>query len=121
MNNPNRLLIIASIQSFIYTSMPSVLSEARKYNLREEDIDFFFDWVINQILVDIFGLRVIHHYRHDVFICMYNELQYDLLPIFKRSVNIHDLRTLKGCEVKTLVNGFDLFITRRIKQYANYI
>ena len=109
----NKILVIADIEPFIFNTLNSVKFVGIKYNLKDDELDYFFDWVINQILEDSFEMKVIHHYRHDIYKCIYSELAFNLNESFARSINIYDLRTLKGDSVKTLVNGRDLFITRR--------
>lgn len=113
MLNQTRILIISDIESFIINSMPKVLDVAKEYNINTNEIDYFFDWAVNQLLVEFFGMKVIHHYRHDIYLIMYKDLYHDLYSSFKRCVNLYDLEMLKSCYVKTLVNGRDLFITRR--------
>lgn len=113
MFNQTRILIISDIETFIITMMPQVLDKAVEYHVNNNEIDYFFDWAINQILVEFYGMKVIHHYRHDIYLIIYKDLVHNLLTSFKRCVNIYDLEMLKGCYVKTLVNGRDLFITRR--------
>ena len=119
MSDQNRILIIADIESFIIQLMPLARKVGMDYRVLTEELDYFFDWAINQTLSEYFGMKIIHHYRHDIYLCMYSVMRYEIVSSFKRTVNIHDLRLLKGCEVKTLVNGRDLFITRRNK-YFNY-
>lgn len=113
MINKGRILILSDIEAFIVSQLSDVKNICRRYNLNEEDIDLFFDWCINQILTDTFSMRVIYHYRHDVYLCVYSELKHQLTSSFTRNVNLNDFRLFKGCEVKTLINDKDLFITRR--------
>jgi hypothetical protein len=115
MYHQSRILIISDIEPFITTQLVSIKSVGRCYNLREDEIDCFIDWVVNQILTDVFYMDVIHHYRHDIYLCIYSELKYQLTDALRRCISLSDLRILKGCQVKTLVNDKDLFITRRIK------
>lgn len=117
----NKVLIIADIEPFIFNTINSVNLVGKNYNLQDEELDYFFDWAINQILEDSFEMKVIHHYRHDIYKCIYSELAFNLNESFARSVNIYDLRTLKRQNVKTLVNGRDLFITRRSPYKTNYV
>lgn len=118
-NNQSRIFIITDISSFIIFLMPLVKSAVHEYRIREDEIDFFFDWVINQLLTDIYGLNIMHHQRHDIYRLMYLDNFHLLESTFKRSVNSYDLIILKECEVKTLVNGRDLFITQR-NNYTNF-
>lgn len=115
MDNKSRILIIIDIESFVITQITDILQIGTHYNLSQEEIDFFFDWCVNQILTDTFHMTVIHHYRHDIFKCIYSELKHQLTYAFTRCVILNDLNILKGCQVKTLINDKDLFITRRFK------
>jgi len=58
-------------------------------------------------------MHVIHHYRHDIYLCIYSEIKNQLIQAFNRCINKNDLRILKNSQVKTLINDKDLFITRR--------
>jgi len=116
MNNKGRLLLIADIESFVITQMPDILSVSHYYKLnQQQDVDCFIDWCVNQILTDTFQMIVFHHYRHDIYKCVYSELKHQLTQSFTRCIIPSDLNLLRGCEVKTLVNDKDLFITRRFK------
>lgn len=109
----NKILIISDIEPFIFNTLPEVIFVGKKYNLTDDELDYFFDWAINQILTDKFNMSVVHHYRHDIYLCVYSEISETLKDAFLRSVNLIDLNILKGRIVKTLVNGRDLFITQR--------
>lgn len=116
MDNQSRILIIADIDSFINTQLPLIIETGFNYRLNnEEEIDYFLDWSVNQILTDEYQMQVIHHYRHDIFKCIYSELKYSLTRALSRCVILNDLVLFKGCQVKTLINDRDLFITRRVK------
>ena len=121
MHDNNKILIIADIEPFINHSIKIAIPLANNYNVQLNELDYFFDWAINQLLVENFDMKVIHHYRHDVYLCMYSEMNELLYKFFISSVNLHDLNTLKGQDVKTMVNGRDLFITRRIPYKSFYV
>lgn len=116
MDIKSRILIIADIEPFVTTQIQDILIVSKFYNLnRQEELDHLIDWIVNQILTDYYQMIVIHHYRHDIYKCIYSEIKHQLIYSFSRCVNISDFNLLKGCEVKTLVNDRDLFITRRLK------
>lgn len=121
MHDNNKILIISDIEPFINHSVKITIPIANNYNVQLNDLDYFFDWSVNQILVDNFNMKVVHHYRHDVYLCMYSEISEPLYKFFINSVNLHDLNILRNESVKTLVNGRDLFITRRIPYKINYV
>lgn len=112
----SRLLIIQDIENF-YINITNLIYGKMFKEWRlvpENDLDNAIDWIINQHLQIKFSMKVIGHYRHDVYRCIYDEYKGQIDNYFNASCNKNDLNLLKNCEVKTLVNGSDLFIARRI-------
>lgn len=111
---PNtRVLIIQDLSSLIVKTIPLIKLHGKEFNISNEEIDYFLDWAINQTLIEKYNMKVINHYRHDIFICLYSIILFDLHNCFHHCVNQYDIKILEGCEVKTLINGRDLFITKR--------
>lgn len=108
-----RFLIIQDIGSLVVRLMPEVIDLFSYYHKDESEIDYFFDWAINHSLQEEYGLKVFGHYRNDEWLCIYTEIKINFLRYLKWSVNAKDIQTLRSCEVKTLINGKDLFIARR--------
>ena len=108
-----RVLLIQDIDSLIVKIIPLIKLHASEFHIGTNEFDYFFDWAINQALVECYSMNVVHHYRHDIYICLYDIIKYDFIQGFKNCVNRFDMKILEGCQVKTLVNGRDLFITRR--------
>ena len=76
-------------------------------------IDLFIDWSVNEILTNNLNLKVVGHYRNDEYKCILDEIYQQALAALWGSVSIVDLDLIKGSEVKTLVTGYDLFISPR--------
>jgi len=116
MQQSSRMLIIHDIHSFSINLMRlSCIDMKEKWNYDpKEEFDLFLEWVVNHILTKYYNVIVIHHYRHDVYLCMFDNIEQAAVNYFRSSVSNYDLLPLKGCEVKTLVNGADLYVTRRV-------
>lgn len=77
-------------------------------------VDYFVEWVINEVLLDQFGISVVNHYSHDLFKNIYRTYQLEICKNFAVTIDQDKMRLLRGQQVRTLVNGRDLFISQRI-------
>lgn len=115
MHKNSRVLLIQDVRSFCLL----MISQCReglmsRYNISSIDnIDLFIDWSIDDLLTNHFNLKVVGHYRNDEFKCMLTEIHHEALVTLSGSMNLRDLDLIKGCEIKTMVTGYDLFITPR--------
>ena len=85
-----------------------------KYNMSApEHIDLFIDWSVNEIFTKDFNLKVVGHYRNDEYKCILDETYPIALTTLRAALNLHDLDLIRGSEIKTLITGYDLFISPR--------
>lgn len=77
------------------------------------DFDMYLEWVINQLLFDVFKIRVINHYKNDLFNCVYKVDQLRISHAFAGWLCDTTLTTMHDGQARTLINGRDLFITKR--------
>lgn len=93
----------------------------KKYNMdASAHVDLFIDWTVNEILTEDFNLKVVGHFRHDEYKCILSEIQQQAIVTLRGSMNIYDLDLIRGSRVKTLITGYDLFITPRTT-YSYYL
>ena len=78
-----------------------------------EHIDLFIDWSVNEIFTKDFNLKVVGHYRNDEYKCILDETYPIALTTLRAALNLHDLDLIRGSEIKTLITGYDLFISPR--------
>jgi hypothetical protein len=79
-----------------------------------EHIEYFVDWSVDQLLTESFGVKVVGHHRHDEYKCILDEDKQRLLASLMATLNTHEFNKLRNGEVKTMVVGYDLFITPKI-------
>jgi hypothetical protein len=80
---------------------------------RLADFDLYLEWTINQILYEVYRIRVMNHYKNDLFNCIYRTEQLSINQAFTGWMGPSVLDSLAHVEVRTLINGRDLFITKR--------
>lgn len=110
---PVRIFYIFDIYSFCIYTVELLEGVCKEYNIPLSDMDLIVDWLVNQLLIDVYSIKVVHHYRHDLYKCIYTEFYSSIRPHFIRCMNKDDLHRLQFLEVKTLIAGKDLFITNR--------
>lgn len=113
------LISLCSYRSY-YTSIYDRLQT--EYRISEDEFESLFDWLITHALDNYLrrfqGTRVIYHYRHDVYKCVYDEYGHPLVNFISTQLSIHNLNFLRDEEVKVLVAGETLIITRGVKKNA---
>jgi len=122
MYNHSRILLIQDVRSFCDTCINLCTNGAMtSYVTNPADcIEYFIDWSIDQLLTESFDVKVVGHYRNDQFKCILDENKQRLLATLMATVNTKEFMMLKGSEVKTMVVGYDLFITPKII-YRQYV
>ena len=122
MRQNSRLMIIQDIENFSINLMRISCPIMKiKYNFNPvEYFDQYLDWVIGHILSTQYNIKVVGHFRHDESLCVFSESEFEIKDHFRASINIFDLSLLYGNQVKILVNGTDLFITRRVT-YKHFV
>ena len=114
MTPTSRVLLISDIESLQYIFIPQLRQICLEHNVDVSSIDYFFDWCINQSLIDLYNVRVINHFTHDIYKTYFALISFEFKKILSGAINKYDIATLSSCDVKTLINGRDLFITRRV-------
>lgn len=114
MNNQSRVFIICDISSLIAEAVPAIFKHLPDVGLREDSIDYFFDWAINTTLRDCYGMVVMGSYSHDIYKCLYDFVGEIFKRWFIRNIRSKEFEMLVGQDVKVQANGRDLFITRRV-------
>lgn len=117
MSQNERVLILLDMQAFsqylLDKSGRQLVSMRINTDNRLADFDLYLEWTINQILYEVYRIRVINHYKNDLFNCIYRVDALAINHAFKGWMGQSILDSLPHAEVRTLINGRDLFITKR--------
>lgn len=107
------LVSLSSYRSYYLSIYDRLMGEHR---LSEDEFEHLFDWLITHALDSYLRVstqaRVLQHYRHDVYRCVYDEFGYVLESFIGGQLSMHQLNFLRNEEVKALVAGDTLIITR---------
>jgi hypothetical protein len=114
MNSDLSILIIKDISSLI-TELRKVAfySLAEHWLTLEEHFEDYADWVISELIVRELSIQVIGHSRHDLYKCCLERDIQCILVYFQSLMCRETTYMLQGYKVKIMVNGRNLFITRR--------
>ena len=115
---PNtRFILVQDIGNLINGTIDEIKRLFREHRIDFTDIDLFYEWSINEILTMDYHIKVVGHYRNDVFKVIFSFIGPVVQQHLRVAANASDMAMLRGAEVRTLVNGRDLFITSRTRYY----
>ena len=104
---PVSLLIdFSSFRYIYYTNIPKLLVE---YNLYATDIEPLYDWLVcnafNEVIKTLYGARVYLHYRHDVYLNVYDNYRKVLENEVNRFFSRNPINPSRKEDLKMLVAG----------------
>lgn len=114
-------LLIITISQFRFHFKNQFPYFAKELNVFGHEFEDCYDWIIQNALNEILDLQyeggVQHHYRHDIYRCVYDTyMGMDAKISLGQEIDKHGLRFIQGERVKLLVAAENIILARSLTQ-----
>lgn len=112
-----RNILIADITVFYCEVYKLTLKNFIRLNIGHQaninGFDLFLEWIINECLTEIYNVEVIRHFRQDEHKVIFTEHKEKIKELLFTYVLSEQMNDIKHTQIRTIVNGRDLFIVKR--------
>lgn len=120
MNKIHRHIVIQDIENFtVFLARLSFPLMMNKWSIDPtKSFDDYLQWVIEHLISSVYNIKASGYFRKQhIWLSIFDENEGEIINYFCQSIKHNDMQAFVGYEVKVLVNGYDLFLVRKIPYF----
>ena len=114
----SQIMHILDVSGISQRILPRLHDLIHVHRLNQQDIERVFDWCIAESFHRLLQVRVqghlSNHQSHDVYACIYDEIEYEIELAMNQLIYGNNLYFLKSDAIKLMTTYRDLIIVRSI-------
>lgn len=105
-----RFVSILDITPIFHRFNERILVELLEMRLMGVSVEQAFSWLIDHAIERVYNCNVEKHYRHDLFLCIYDKVGHDLEVVCKQYFMQRSMTFSPNSTLRTIVTPCELFI-----------